>query len=167
MAVRRKCFVSYHQADKPVVDRFIQTFGANFIRRGMEMTDDIIGSNDTDYVMRRIRQLYLEDSTVTLVLIGQCTCARRYVDWEVQASLRQPADGFPNGLVAIQLAESFRSLPERVQANVDSGYAKFYKYPSSQSGFNGIVEEAFDARTTLARKIVNKRERFSNNRKCP
>jgi hypothetical protein len=38
--------------------------------------------------LRRIRQLYLLDSTVTIVLIGKCTWARKFVDWETQASLR-------------------------------------------------------------------------------
>lgn len=167
MPIRRKCFISYHQRDKAAVDRFIDTFGGSFIRRGMEMTDDIIDSNNTDYVMRRIRELYLEDSTVTIVLIGQCTWARRYVDWEVQASLRQPANGLPNGLLAIQLAEHHRSLPNRVKLNVDSGYAKFYKYPQSQDNLNRLIEEAYQARTTLANKIENPRDRFSYNRTCP
>ena len=44
------------------------------------MEDDVIDSNNTDYVMQRIRQLYLQDSTVTLVLIGKCTWARRFGD---------------------------------------------------------------------------------------
>ena len=67
------------------------------------MSDDVIESTDTDYVMRRIRELYLQDSTVTIVLIGKCTWARRFVDWEIQASLRQSESGpAHNGLVAIQ-----------------------------------------------------------------
>lgn len=52
------------------------------------MNDDIINSTDTNYVMRRIRELYLKDSTVTIVLMGKYTYTRRYVDWEIQASLR-------------------------------------------------------------------------------
>lgn len=167
MAVKHKCFVSYHQADKKAVDEFLEKFGGSFIRRGMEMTDDIIDSNNTDYVMKRIRELYLKDSTVTLVLIGRCTWARRYVDWEVQSSLRQPTDGLPNGLVAVQLWESYTTLPNRVNLNVESGYSIFYKYPKSQSGFNSMIEEAFQARTSSANMIVNPRDRFGYNRSCP
>jgi len=84
-----KCFLSYNSADKTAVDDFCKTFSGSFIRRGLKMEDDIIDSNDTDYVMRRIRQLYLQDSTVTIVLIGKCTWARRFVDWEVQAFVTQ------------------------------------------------------------------------------
>ena len=35
------------------------------------MEQDIIDSDNTDYVMSRIRELYLKDSTVTIVLIGK------------------------------------------------------------------------------------------------
>jgi hypothetical protein len=69
--VRRKCFVSYHQQDLAQVNRFISRFGSrNFIKRGIMVPDDVIASNRTDYVLRRIRELYLRDSTVTIVLIG-------------------------------------------------------------------------------------------------
>ena len=126
-----KCFISFHAADKSAVDDFCDKFSGSFIRRGITMEGEIIDSGDTDYVMRRIRELYLQDSTVTLVLIGKCTWARRFVDWEVQASLRQPRDGYANGLVAVQLWQSYSTLPKRVKLNVDSGYSKFYKYPSN------------------------------------
>ena len=131
MAVRHKCFISYHKDDKSAVDEFCDQFEGSFIRRGIAMEEDIIDSDDTDYVMRRIRELYLQDSTVTVVLIGRCTWARRFVDWEVQSSLRRPKDGHPNGLVAIQLWESYTTLPNRVNLNVESGYSEFYEYPSS------------------------------------
>lgn len=116
--------------------------------------------------MQRIRQLYLKDSTVTIVLIGKCTWARRFVDWEVQASLRNPANGYPNGLVAIKLWDSYKTLPNRVKLNVDSGYSKFYKYPSNSKSLENIVEEAWEARFDKQNLIVNPRERFSNNRSC-
>ncbi|MGJ8686513.1 MAG: TIR domain-containing protein, partial [Spongiibacteraceae bacterium] len=80
-----KCFLSYNSADKQAVDDFCETFAGSFIRRGLKMEDDIIDSTNTDYVMKRIRELYLKDSTVTIVLVGKCTWARRFVDWEVQA----------------------------------------------------------------------------------
>lgn len=161
-----KCFISYHKADKNAVDEFCDKFSGSFIYRGIQMEEDIIDSDNTDYVMQRIRQLYLQDSTVTIVLIGKCTWARRFVDWEVQASLRQPKDGYPNGLLAIQLWESYNSLPNRVDINVDSGYAKLYKYPKSSTGLSNIIDRAWNARSDGANLIDNPRARFSNNRQC-
>ena len=161
-----KCFISYNSADKSAVDDFCDNFSGSFLRRGLKMEEDIIDSDDTDYVMRRIRELYLQDSTVTLVLIGRCTWARRFVDWEVQASLRNPADGYPNGLLAIQLWESYKTLPNRVSHNVDSGYAKFWEYPSGLRSLESMIDEAWEARFDKTHLIVNPRDRFRYNRQC-
>jgi hypothetical protein len=166
MTVRHKCFIAYHKADQNAVNDFCDKFSGSFIKRGITMEEDIIDSNDTDYVMRRIRELYLKDSTVTIVLVGKCTWARRFVDWEVQSSLRNPRDGYPNGLVAIQLWDSYKTLPNRVNLNVESGYSKFYKYPASTDVLSKIVEEAWEARYNLQDLIVNPRERFSYNKSC-
>src|SRR6056297_2546912 len=100
--VRRKCFVSYHHEDQAEVNKFITDFDHEqdcFISRGLgqEMTDDIIDSTNTDYVMSQIRKRFLSDSTVTIVLLGKCTWARRYVDWELQSSLRRGENTTPNG----------------------------------------------------------------------
>lgn len=163
----RKCFLSYHAEDKAAVDQFCADFEGDFIRRGSDMDEDIINSSDTDYVMRQIRERFLKDSTVTIVLIGACTWARRYVDWETQASLRKPSSGNPNGLLAIQLHTDGKSLPPRVALNRESGYAKFYEYPNSSFSLNTMIEEAFVARTALSDKIENPREKFKNNKQCP
>ena len=161
-----KCFISYHKVDKKAVEDFCDKFSGSFIRRGIQMEDDIIDSDNTDYVMERIRKLYLQDSTVTVVLIGKCTWARRFIDWEVQASLRQPKDEYPNGLLAVQLWESYNTLPNRVSLNVESGYAEFYKYPKSSIGLANMIDRAWNARFDNADLIENPRARFSNNRQC-
>lgn len=166
MSVRHKCFISYHKDDQRAVDQFCDNFSGTFIKRGITMEEDIIDSNNTDYVMRRIRELYLQDSTVTIVLIGKCTWARRFVDWEVQASLRNPMNGYPNGVVAIQLWESYKRLPNRVTLNVESGYSKFYKYPNSNSALESIVEEAWNARFDKQNLIVNPKDRYLYNKSC-
>lgn len=164
---KHKCFISYHEADKKAVDDFCETFSGTFIRRGITMEDDIIDSDNTDYVMQRIRELYLQDSTVTIVLIGKCTWARKFVDWEVQSSLRQSKNApSPNGLVAIQLWESYKTLPDRVLSNVNSEYASFYKYPANGGILSNIIDSAFNARTNKADSIVNPRERYTYNRSC-
>ncbi len=167
MTTRHNCFVSYDAADKVAVDDFCSKFDDHFIRRGLQMEEDIIDSTNTDYVMQRIRQLYLQDSTVTIVLIGRCTWARRFVDWEIQSSLRQSRNGPPpNGLIAIQLWESYTQLPSRLQLNVDSGYAGFYKWPSSSQTLRNIIDKACIARTENPNLIRNPRERYSYNRQC-
>ena len=101
--IRRKCFISYHHADQAAVNQFVRDFDHidnSLIARGLgtEMPGDVINSNNTDYVMAKIRERFLSDSTVTIVLMGRCTWARRYVDWEIQSSLRQGVYSTPHGL---------------------------------------------------------------------
>jgi hypothetical protein len=168
-AVRRKCFVSYHQRDLVAVNRFIDRFGPrNFIKRGITLPADVINSSNTDYVLRRVRELYIQDSTVTIVLIGGCTWARRFVDWEIQASLRRPANGHPNGLIGILLDSRTRArLPPRFKLNRDSGYAQYHYYPRDAATLAAWIEDAYQARTARRSRINNPVERYRYNRRCP
>ena len=167
-AIRRKCFISYHHEDLTAVDRFITRFGArNFMKRGITLPDEVINSDDTDYVMRRVRELYVQDSTVTVVLMGECTWSRRFVDWEIQASLRRPADGLPNGLLGILINHRRRPpLPPRFKLNRDSGYARYHFYPPNAGTLGEWIEDAYRARTARQNWINNPRERFRRNRRC-
>ncbi len=174
--IRRKTFISYHHDDQAAVDRFINTFDQNrdiFVARALGFTGDVINSTDTDYIMGRIRHLYLKDSTVTIVLIGKCTWARRYVDWELQSSLRRGKNITPNGLLGLVLpsASSNPKAPERLSVNLRQGdkdsYARWYHYPQSSDSLATMIEDAYQARTTRANMIKNPRERFLYNRRCP
>ena len=172
MLVRRKCFVTYHHADETQVSNFVSTFdheGDVFIvRRLGEMPSDIVDSNDSGYVMRRIRENFISDSTVTLVLAGACTWARRYVDWEIQACLRQGTSELPNGLLGIPL-KGFKQWPERFQINMADcdAYAGWIPYPETIDALRQGIEWAFARRTTHASKIINPRDRFGYNKACP
>lgn len=177
--VRHRCFVSYHHADQDAVDQFISTFDHErnvFIARGLgqEMSQDIVNSDDPVYVMRRIRELYLRDSTVTLVLMGRCTWARRYVDWEIQASLRHGDTVTANGLLGIKLP-SFPNdgrYPNRLNLNLKQDdnqadcYARWIDYPSRRDVLSSAIDAAFARRTSNSNWIENPRDRFKYNRTC-
>jgi hypothetical protein len=173
-AVRHKCFVSFHHADEDEVAKFIEDFENAFIPKvlGVSDEDDFIDSDDTDYVMDQIREKYLTDSTVTIVLVGKCTWARRYVDWEVYSTLRNDKNNRRSGLMAVTLPSaanySGKQLPPRVSDNVDDDkkYARWWKYPTSVSSLQSLIEEAFLARTSKGSLIVNSRERKKYNSSC-
>ena len=174
---RHKCFISYHQRDEAEVEAFIETFNDVFIAKvlGVSDDDDFINSKNTDYVMRRIREKYLTDSTVTLVMIGKCTWARKYVDWEIAATLRDDKNNKRSGLLGITLpsAPSNRRVPKRLLDNLPKtdvgGYARWIKYPSTEAYLRSWIEDAFKARTNPARyKLINnKADLFKYNRHCP
>ncbi len=171
---RHKCFISYHVTDEGEVAKFIDDCGTVFIPTAVGVTgdDDFVNSDDTDYIMYRIREKYLSDSTVTIVLLGQCTWSRKFVDWEIYASLRK-YEGYPiSGLMAVTLpsiANATKTLPARLSDNVDGDkkYARWWTYPTSGDSLRQCIEEAFQARTSKTRLVDNSRSRQERNSPCP
>jgi len=174
--IRRKVFISHFKGDKKEVEDFIQKYGNEervFIPRvlGANENDDFINSSNTDYVMNQIRNKYLQDTTVTIVLIGSCTHSRRYVDWEIKSSLRQ-GNYTPNGLIGILLPGMGNSghLPPRFKENFNKEsnncYARYYSYPNSSASLGRWIDDAYHARTTRNNHINNSQGMMKYNSKC-
>lgn len=172
-ATRHKCFLAHHGEDAEEVLTFVQDFASAMIPRSIGVEDDeFIDSDDDDYVMGRIRQKYLGATTVTIVMLGACTWARKYVDWEIYSSLRSSSTSTRNGLMSIRLPSGAgASYPERLSVNrgtdSDEGYARAWKYPSSAAGLQTCIEDAFTARTSRAHLIKPAAARWKRNRTCP
>ena len=173
---KRKVFISYYHGDQKEVDQFVKDFSDVFIPKtvGIKDGDFEFDSNNPEYIMRKIREQKLDDSTVTIVLIGSCTHSRRYVDWEVKASLQQ-GQTLPNGLIAINLPYMGNSghLPPRVRENInrdsggnDIGYARYYSYPKSKKELLDWIEDAYNARTKRAYLIKNSNIMMKYNAQC-
>ncbi len=174
---RHKCFLSYHSEDADEVADFVDAFGTAFIPKviGISEEDPLISSSNTDYIMDRIREKYLTDSTVTMVLMGKCTWARRFVDWEVYSSLHRGKVNRLNGLMAVNLpsitASDVSKLPPRVDDNLPrtngpDRFARWYQYPTTASEVQGWVDNAFDARVNRQALIDNSRPRKINSSSC-
>lgn len=175
--IKRKVFISFHQADKAEVDDFIARWAEReglFIPKvlGTSYNDDLINSGNPEYVMSQIRSRYLVDSTVTMVLVGKCTHSRRYVDWELKASLRQGEKYTPNGVMGIVLPSRGSSalLPPRFEENWVEGnrdcYARYWVAPRTATELTSRIEDAFAARTSRAHLIKNSAEMMRYNRRC-
>lgn len=174
---KRRVFISHHQSDNEEVNEFIDTF-ANQHKvftpyvLGANSNYDMIDSSNPAYVMTQIRKNYLQDSTVTIVLIGSCTHSRRYIDWEIKSSLRQSDTELPNGLIGILLPSMGSSgyLPERLRENWNKEkkncFARYYCYPTSANQLGSWIDDAYNARTTRAEFIVNTQDMMKYNAKC-
>lgn len=174
-STRHKCFVSYHVDDMDEVEDFLDTFGAEFIPRsvGVTVEDDFVDSDNEDYIKRRIRELYLTDSTVTIVLLGKCTWARKFVDWEVSSSLRNDTANKRNGLLAYPLPSMDNSarLSDRLRDNWVDGdpaasYLAYKQYPTTAAALRSNIDDAFAARTAKASKVDNSRALRQQNASC-
>ena len=174
MAVKHRCFVSHHKVNTTAVKNFVEEFSDVSTAKTVGVTDedDFINSDDRDYVMRCIREKYLSNTTVTFVLIGECTKARKYVDWEIASTLRNDPVNGRSGLLGINMnSVGSRGLaPPRLLDNYDSNdkagsYALYRTYPSSAQVLRNAIQTAFDRRGTHTPD--NKRALFKNNRPCP
>jgi hypothetical protein len=174
--IRRKVFISFHQADRREVDEFIERFAIHegiFIPKalGVSSNDDFINSTNPEYVMGRIREKYLGDSTVTIVLVGKCTHSRRYIDWELKTSLRQ-GEYIPNGVMGIILPSQGTSayMPPRLERNWTKGhincYARYWVYPQTSEQLALWIEDAYNARTSRAHLISNSTDMMKYNAVC-
>lgn len=171
--IRRKAFISYFEGDIEEVTDFVDRFGPDgqdvFIPRMLDVSsdEDLVESTNPDYVMSQIRQRYLTDSTVTIVLLGRCTHSRRFVDWELKSSLRSGETYIPNGVLGVVLPSAGQvHLPLRLQENVQSRYAKIFPYPAGPQKLGEWIEDAYDARESRWGDIVNSSDMMRYNARC-
>ncbi len=172
---RHRCFISYHVEDISEVETFLDTFGSEFIGTclGVTENDDFVNSKEPEYIKRRIRELHLTNTTVTILLLGKCTWSRQFVDWEISSTLRDDPNNLRGGLLAIPLPSLGNSaiLPVRFRDNFDSAnptnsYARFLPYPKSLSDIRQWIDIAFQSRFDSSKSVNNSRELFSSNRDC-
>ena len=172
-STRHRCFLAHHAEDAEEVLGFVEEFEDVIIPRSIGVQgDDFIDSNDDDYVMSQIRQKYLGDTTVTIVLLGECTWARKYIDWEIYSSLRESSGSTRNGLMSVRLASGQGApFPTRLKTNLnrgdDDGYARAWTYPETGPALRSCVQDAFDARVSRAHLIQPLTSRRKMNGTCP
>lgn len=174
--MKRKVFVSYSRIDEVEVRAFVQQWAVSegvFIPKliGAGSRYDLIESEEADYIMSVIRRDFIGDATVTMVLVGECTHSRRYVDWEIKASLRR-GEYLPNGLLGVTLPsrDGAALLSPRFERNWTENhvncYARYKRPPRSADELRGYIEDAFSARTDRATLIDNPQEMMRYNSRC-
>ena len=173
MGNMHKVFISFHSEDMYYKQEFEKLFHHSaqvLISRAVDVGDIKDGLQD-DTIRQKIRDEYLRDSSVTIVLIGEKTWQRKHVDWEISSSIRDTEYNPRSGLLGIFLptypgyAErkySKRTIPPRLAANVDCGFAKLYAWTENSEQIQNWVHEAYLAK----RKILpdNSYPSFINNR---
>lgn len=125
LPVRPKVFVSYHhRRDRVFYEEFCRVFADTYDVCHDDSVDREIDSDDSEYVIRRIRKDYLTGTSCTIVLCGAQTRWRKFVDWEIKATLDKQ-----HGLIGVNLPNNPRDAwgcvhkPDRLQDNIDAGYA--------------------------------------------
>ncbi len=84
-----KVFISYHHENNQDYKDCLVSMGKRhriFIDRSVD-TGDISDDLSDEEIREKIRDEYLRDSTVTIVLVGKKTKRRKHVDWEIYSSM--------------------------------------------------------------------------------
>ena len=173
---KHKVFISYHHAnDEDDKKEFIELFSKmldGFIDNSVWDGDIDDANLSSEQIYKKIRDEYIKDSTVTIVLIGKETWKRKHIDWEIATSLVNGSKNKRNGLIGILLPSRSDyntgqftpcTIPPRLYDNVKCGYAKIYDWSYDVDFIKQIIHEAFNRRFTI--NPDNSRSRFKNNKK--
>lgn len=165
---KHKLFISYyHKDDEKYRNRFEELFGDLFINKSVKI-GDINEDVSTEYIKRLIREKYISDTSVVVVLIGQHTHCRKHVDWEISAGLLNNA-----GLVGLILPThncykkencSREDLPDRLVANLDTKYALLYDWTENRTSMKDIIEKTFENKVNKQENKVNPKKQMKQNR---
>lgn len=163
--VRRDVFVSYHHGgDQAYYDSLSGTMHDRLQLITDNSLERRIASADHAYIMRRIREHHLHGSSCTVVLCGVDTWRRKYVDWEIQASLDQRM-----GLVGVWLptlpllSNNSTDKPGRLQDNIDSGYAVWVSWAAISANPSVLSDAIEKANNAPAHLLNNTRARLDRN----
>lgn len=189
MGKRHNVFVSFHHGYEwdstsgvCYKNRFIelcQDYSEAIISKSV-MEGDINPNLNTETIRQKIRDEYLRDSTVTVVLIGPKTWQRKHVDWEISSSIRDTGYNSRSGLIGLFLpthpnynfykyGEEYNDsnfnpyiIPPRLYDNYKCGFAKLYNWVEQPLILQDWIHEAFVRR----RNIIpdNSYLSFKNNR---
>ena len=137
---KRDVFISFHEVDREWRDKFAKNMKGWMNDRSVKIDYVHTVNRKVDDVRRVIRDEYLKDTTVTVVLIGEQTWQRKHVDWEIGASLSDTEANRRGGLLGILLpghtdyakpAKHPRRIPPRLVDNLlgKDPYAMLYDWP--------------------------------------
>ncbi len=100
-----KVFITYHHKnDQSAKERLLALNERHsiFVDKSVH-AGDISDDLDDEAIRRIIRDQYLRDSTVTILLVGTETKGRKHVDWEVYSSMFDGTVNTKSGILVINL----------------------------------------------------------------
>jgi hypothetical protein len=167
--VKRSVFVSYHHGgDQQYYDAFTKAFDDTYDVIYDNSLERKIDSDNVDYVLQRIRESFIKGSSCTVVLCGADTPWRKYVDWEIKATL-----DMQHGLIGVNLPTNPQTrdgrftVTGRLHDNIQSNYALWINWASfvaSAATVKSTIEQAIAKPSSL---IVNNRAMMPRNGNPP
>ena len=162
-------FISYHHGGDAAYKEALLTLNRryNIFTNGSVNTRDIDDRLPDQTIRQIIRDDYLRDTTVTIVLVGTGTSGRKHVDWEIYSSMFDGRVNKKSGILVIMLpttgcanfyaahaGEKERVYPDCTnwtQINTRSDYEQRYPYMPARLIDNLLKDEVKVSVTTWER----------------
>lgn len=160
---KRKVFISYHHKnDQEWYNQFSKFFSEELDLFYDNSLERAIDSTNAEYLNRKIREEYIFGTSVTIVLCGPETYKRRWVDWEIHATLHHK-----HGLLGIVLPTCAKDyagnnlVPDRFYENYQTGYALWIHWTQDAALLKAKIEEAVknSSKSSLIRNSSPKKQR--------
>ena len=154
-----KVFISYHHRNDQAQKEYLVNMGIQhglFIDGSVD-TGDIPEDWESQTIRREIRDNYLRDSSVTILLCGQETRHRKHIDWELKSSMIDGEVNKRSGILVITL----RSISGRNWCQVSDEDEKQMIYP----GVTGWV--TLNSRLAFEERFPDLPERIIDNLIAP
>lgn len=153
---KRKTFLSYYNKDEQYKKYYENLFGDLIVNKSVQ-DGDIDSDNSVGYIKQLIQKHYLSETTVLVVLLGEKTKLRKYVDWEISGALNYKVGDHYAGLLGIVLPthpdygkpiyqKNHSNFPKRFWANYESGYAVMIDWTEDRVFMQNSIEKAFRQR---------------------
>jgi hypothetical protein len=162
--VKPRVFVSYHHAqDQRYYDELSSNMNNPYTFCQDNSLDRMINSNSADYIIRKIREEYITGTSCTIILCGAETPLRKYVDWEIDATLQKQHAllGVKLPMLIVENDGCFK--PARLQDNIDSKYAHWVWWENIVNNPSALDAAVNEARNRSKSLIHNNRERRLRN----
>ncbi len=154
---RRSIFVSYHHDNDQHYKHQLTSMLSESYQTIDRSLPEKIRSENPDYIMRHIRENFIKGTSATIVICGRESHLRKYIDWEIKATLDKC-----HGLIGVYLesalipSTTLAHCPRRLSENIDSGYANWYNW-------NSFCHNADTARSYIEYAIASDKAKIVNN----
>ena len=110
---KHKVFISYHHANDQDYKNALETMNDEheiFVNRSVSL-GDIDEDEEPQTIREIIRDKYLRDTTVLILLVGTETKNRKHVDWEVFSSMRDSTINKKSGILEMDGKKALKFYP--------------------------------------------------------
>ena len=174
---QHKVFVSFDHEDVEYKKHFCRKLGTDIVDKSVAHGDIDTGLK-TATIRQKIRDEFIAEASVTVVLVGRCTWQRKHVDWEIGSSLKNTKTNARCGLVGILLPTHLdygrktgrkALIPPRLADNCgcDKSFGSIHSWPKpwNTDTIRRWIQYAFERRKNFLPD--NSRQPFAKNRTGP